>query len=112
MKILLVMLSFFFIWDYASAQAYSNWIPDSTISTLKLRHAVGKDASGNDVLFLQVASGVPCQLYVTASTCDKDPIDKNGWRYLKFTRRSTLELTFKIGNACNNGFWWKRRDYQ
>ena len=95
-----------------NAQTFSNWITDSKHPTLKVRYRTQKDANGYSFLALQLHSDVQCKLSVTASLCDKDQHEKNGWKNISLLRDQTLQYSYKILNSCTNGFWWWYKNYQ
>lgn len=110
---LLTGISILLICQVISAQSFSNWISDSKHPELKVRWMVKKDANNYSFLILQLQTTRSCQLQVTASTCQSDPTDRNGWKSINLQKtNTTYQLSFKIMNSCTNGFWWWYRNYR
>ena len=89
-----------------NAQNFSTWAVDKAHPTLKARYATLKDAKGYNFIQLEVASTVACRLQVTATLCNADKKDKNGWRNLVIPANKSIKANFKILNSCTNGWWW------
>jgi hypothetical protein len=96
----------------SSAQVYSDWLTSSKHTTLKVRWALKKDANNYSYLLLQLQSTVGCKFNVTASICNADGNDRNGWKYIKLLPNKPAVFSFKILNSCTNGFWWWYKDYK
>lgn len=94
------------------AQQFSEWISDSKRPGLKVRWAVRKNADNYTYLVIQMQSNAGCKLDITGSVCNSDRNDRNGWKSIQLYRDRTSQLSFKILNACNNGFWWWYKNYR
>jgi hypothetical protein len=112
MKKIIYLLVFTLLYTFAHAQTYSNWITDIAHPTLQIRWATKKDANNYSYLKVEIKSTAGCKLNLTASLCNADANDKNGWKFITLYRDKPLVFFFKILNSCNNGFWWWYKDYK
>lgn len=112
MKKIIYLLVLTIMHSIAQGQTYSAWITDQQHPTLKVRWATKKDPNNYSYLMLQVQSSVGCKLNVTASLCNADANDKNGWKYIQLFKNNPAVFSFKILNSCTNGFWWWYKDYK
>ncbi len=112
MKIVILLLTFSFATTQSSAQSFSNWMADNARPELQVRWGTKKDANNYAYLVVQIKSSKGCKLNFTASQCNADNKDINGWRNATLLPNKTLQFSFKIMNSCSNGFWWWYRNYQ
>lgn len=111
-KIILLLITIITIFK-THAQTYSSWIIDSKHSNLKIRWATKKDANNYNYLLVQLQNDAEgCKMNITASVCNTDAKDKNGWKFIQLYKNKPATFSFKILNACTNGFWWSYKDYK
>jgi hypothetical protein len=97
----------------AFAQSFSNWIADSKHPELKVRWMIKKDQNNYSNLIVQMQTTKGCRLQITASACQADPKDKNGWKFIQLQKtNTTYQLSYRIMNSCVSGFWWWYKDFQ
>lgn len=96
----------------AKAQDFSNWINDQKIAGLQVRYKIGRDADNYSYIYLQIKSTKACKMNITASACNTDAKEKNGWKYITLIANKVQNYRFKILNSCTNGFWWWYNDYK
>ena len=94
------------------AQTFSGWIADANHPTLKVRYKQTKNAQGYNFITMEIYNSVYCSMYVTASFCNADAKDKNGWQLVTIKRNTSVIRHFKILNSCVNGFWWWYKNYK
>lgn len=112
MKPFSLILAICLIVTQSSAQSFSNWMADHVHPELQVRWVTKKDVNNYMYLVVQIKSSKGCKLGFTASQCNTDKKDINGWKNTTLLPNKTLQFSFKIMNSCSNGFWWWYRNYQ
>ncbi len=105
--IILIVLSI----QSVQGQSYSGWLSAEKNRNLKMRWATKKDSENHSYILIQFLSSVACRFYVTASLCDKDAKDINGWKPVHLTANKLSTYSFKMLNTCSAGFWWWYKNY-
>jgi hypothetical protein len=112
MKKIIPLLICILVNSIVHAQTYSAWIADSKHPNLKVRYKTIKDNQNYSYIQMEIISTVRCRMYVTASYCNTDAKEKNGWQFTALGGQKSVIRRFKILNSCANGFWWWYKDYK
>jgi len=106
MKKIIILLAFSLLCTFVQAQTYSEWIKDVAHPTMQVRWATKKDAHNYSYLQVEIKSSVGCKFNLTATVCNADAKDKNGWKAVLLVKDKPALYSFKIMNSCSNGFWF------
>ena len=112
MKKVIYLLIFIFLYTFTEAQTYSAWVTDSKYPTLKVRYKTIKDNQNYSYIQMEITSTVRCRMYITASYCNTDAKEKNGWQFTALGGKNSVMRRFKILNSCTNGFWWWYKNHK